>query len=915
MDVLSHDDRWGQIRALFDAAEQQPPDQRVAFLERECPHDPELRAEVESLLNAGVSGFLEERPDFSSVAVGTKLGIFELRDCVGRGGMGEVWRAHDPRLKRDVAIKVLPTILAVDPERVARFEREARAASALNHPNIVSVFDIGHENGIYWIVSELIDGESLRDRMARGLLEQKRALAIAAQVAQGLAAAHAAGVVHRDLKPGNIMLHRDGRVKLVDFGLAKSVASSLQTQEMTESGIILGTAGYMAPEQVRGETTDARADIFSFGVVLYEMLSGKQAFSGASSVELLHAILKEEPPPLPLSVPPALDRVVRRCLEKDPGERFQSAADLAFTLDLPPSATSRPITPAIANSRKTILWIALAAAFFMAAVLGALQLMRPLPAPRTLGVEPITRNSRMTIPGEPPLLSDGTRLFLWVSNAEPVLQVSVKGGEAVPVNLKLEQNSNLLDISPDRTEFLICRDPALVGICQLWVEPTIGGTPRRLGDLESDDRDSASWSPDGKFLVYSRTGDVFLATREGVDIRKLASFSGKLAHYLRWSPDSSKIRFSLSSATRNEIWEVRPDSLGLRRFLPDWNASSTTCCGAWTPDGRYFVFLSNGNLYVIREKTGLFHPMNNEPTALGLGVMTAYHPLPSADGKRLFFQGFQPRSEYVRYDPQTGRLSSEWIGMSEGELELSRDGKSMSFVSIPERALFRAAADGTNPVQLTSPPLTVSLPRWSPDGKQIAFMAHTPGTPDRVYLLSVDSGATRQVTHGESAGGADWDPSWSPDGTSLAFGSSDAAPPEKESIHVLDLKSGRISALSGSQGMWSPRWSPDGRFIAGLSGKGWKLVLYDLETKRQTVVLDQQTGYPNWSKDGKVIFCTADDGWWRVEVPQPKADRIKPPQSFVPAMNGWFTLAADGSLITARDIGFAQIYALDWDLP
>src|ERR1017187_6279168 len=245
--------------------------------------------------------------------------------------MGEVWRARDARLKREVAIKVLPVGVARDPDRIARFEREARAASALNHPNIVSVYDIGCDNGTYWIATELVRGGTLRRAIEAGPLPTPKAVEIARQVAAGLAAAHAAGLVHRDLKPDNIMVTRDGHVKILDFGLAKQRRSAQDstTTDLTDEGVVLGTAGYMSPEQVRGEAVDHRSDLFSFGVVLYEMLGGKRAFAGASSVEVMNAILKEEPPELPASVPPALGRIVRRCLEKEPARRFQSAADLA----------------------------------------------------------------------------------------------------------------------------------------------------------------------------------------------------------------------------------------------------------------------------------------------------------------------------------------------------------------------------------------------------------------------------------------------------------------------------------------------------------------------------------------------------------------------------------------------------------
>src|SRR5258708_3587460 len=307
-----------------------PVPERAAFLAQACADDPELRGEVQSLLDkesAPVSAI-------KTLSPGAKLGNFEIVELIGRGGMGEVYRAGDSRLKRDVAIKVLPAGLARDPDRIARFEREARAAGALNHPNIVAVHDIGRDDGTYWIATELVAGESLAKVIERGPLSVTKALEIATQIADGLAAAHAAGIVHRDLKPANIMAARDGRVKILDFGLAlrRRTSQDSTTMDMTDDGTVLDTAGYMSPEQVRGEQVDHRSDLFSFGVIVYEMLGGKRAFGGASSVEVMNAILKEEPGELPASVPPAFDRIVRRCLGKDRERRFQTAADLGWAL-------------------------------------------------------------------------------------------------------------------------------------------------------------------------------------------------------------------------------------------------------------------------------------------------------------------------------------------------------------------------------------------------------------------------------------------------------------------------------------------------------------------------------------------------------------------------------------------------------
>jgi serine/threonine protein kinase len=306
-----------------------------------------------------------------AIAVGTKLGAYELGGLLGAGGMGEVYRAHDPRLQREVAVKVLPVSFASDADRLRRFEVEARAAAALNHPNILAVYDVGTQDGTPYIVSELLEGESLRARLRSGPLPIRKAMEYAQQIARGLAAAHDKGIVHRDLKPENIFITHDGRVKVLDFGLAKLTRPEPvpdgQTQSIaSEVGTVLGTAGYMSPEQVRGAQADARSDLFSFGAILYEMLSGKRAFQGETVADTMSAILHSDPPELSeanLAMPPALERLVRHCLEKNPAERFQSARDVAFDLDTlisVSSASSKSGVEAVqaedraANSRRRI---------------------------------------------------------------------------------------------------------------------------------------------------------------------------------------------------------------------------------------------------------------------------------------------------------------------------------------------------------------------------------------------------------------------------------------------------------------------------------------------------------------------------------------------------------------------------------
>jgi serine/threonine protein kinase len=354
-------ERWKRVEQLYHTALEREPDARGTFLAQACAGDEELRREVEELLrydgaaesfmqdNAAAAAARELEPEELSQTTpqwlpGQHIGAYKILALLGRGGMGVVYRARDERLRRDVAIKVLPASLAHDADRLLRFRQEAQATSALNHPNILTIYDIGTHEGAPFIVAELLEGEELRKQLNEELLPVRTVIDYAQQIASGLAAAHAKGIVHRDLKPENLFVTKDGRVKILDFGLAKlrppradGADSQAPTQKkITEPGVVMGTVGYMSPEQVRGQETDHRSDIFSFGVILYEMLSGRRTFSGESAVEVMNAILKEDPPELSetnAKISPALDKIVRRCLEKKPERRFQTVSDLGFALE------------------------------------------------------------------------------------------------------------------------------------------------------------------------------------------------------------------------------------------------------------------------------------------------------------------------------------------------------------------------------------------------------------------------------------------------------------------------------------------------------------------------------------------------------------------------------------------------------
>jgi eukaryotic-like serine/threonine-protein kinase len=379
-----------------------------------------------------------------ALTAGTKLGPYEVVSLIGTGGMGEVYRVRDSRLGRDVALKILPESFAREPERLRRFEQEARAVAALNHPNILAVFDIGQHNGAPFLVSELLEGESLREVLEAGALPQRKTLDYGVHIAYGLAAAHEKGIIHRDLKPENIFVTKDGRIKILDFGLAKLAQNTVDdpdgitlTGSHTAAGVVMGTAAYMAPEQVRGEVTDQRTDIFAFGAVLYEMLSGVRAFRRDTPAETMTAVLKEEPPEMsdPVRpIPGALERTVRRCLEKNPEQRFQSARDLSFALSaLSGTEVSGPLRATAAPPRRVPLLLWLGVGLALAAVAAGTWFMARRPVPMTRMEFAIPVPEEMSV-SHMALSQDGTML-VFVSPEEnsalPMLYVQRIGSSSV----------------------------------------------------------------------------------------------------------------------------------------------------------------------------------------------------------------------------------------------------------------------------------------------------------------------------------------------------------------------------------------------------------------------------------------------------------------------------------------------------
>ena len=543
-------ERWQQIEKLYYAAQAQPAEKRAEFLAQACAGDRALRGEVESLLDKPTDTFLEGAPlaVVQRLTAGAKLGNFEIVDLLGRGGMGEVWRARDARLKREVAIKVLPAGLARDPDRIARFEREARAASALNHPNIVVVHDIGCDHGIYWIASELVRGDTLRRTMGSGPVPAMRALDIAEQVASGLEAAHAAGLVHRDLKPDNIMVTRDGQVKILDFGLAKissaeARAAHESTVTISQAGVVVGTPAYMAPEQARGEPLDKRTDIWAFGCVFYEMLTGKRIFSGDTAADVLAAVITQDPDLT--RVPARMRRLLRRCLEKDPKKRLRDIGDVWDLLEDPAAGGT------LAGARGSTAAWTVAAVLALAAIGAgwiAWRATRPVEHPLTrfsmdLGPAAITGAST-TVAISP----DGRRLAFPARGADGRQQLSTRLlSEAEPTLLAGTEGGYDPFFSPDGQWI------GFFGGGQLRKISVHGGAPVSLTSIVSTQSGAqgASWGDDGN--IAAAMGLMFTIARvpaEGGSPQPLTKLGpGEIAH--RWPqvlPGSSAVLFTASAS-------------------------------------------------------------------------------------------------------------------------------------------------------------------------------------------------------------------------------------------------------------------------------------------------------------------------------------------------------------------------------
>ncbi len=793
---------------------------------------------------------------------GTRVGPYEILGPLGAGGMGEVYRAKDARLSRDVAIKVLPSRVAGDEGFLGRFEREAKAVAALSHPGILAIFDFGTHDGLVYAVTELLEGETLRARLASGALPARKAVDLAVQIARGLAAAHDRGIVHRDLKPENLFVTRDGRVKILDFGLARSadapsVENATQTPtrvELTFPGSVLGTVGYMSPEQVRGTAADARSDIFSLGCVLHEMLTGARAFRKDTAAETMTAILREDPaaPPAGSSSPPGpLRAILDRCLEKDPGERFRSAHDLAIALESAMSASSASspnLMPAMAPASKGIrraLTLAAAAGLVLAgaAIPYVTRLLRPTAvsaSARSPSYRPITFQQMSVFRAA--FAPDGRTIVFSAAlsgNIPELFTVSLDFPEPRPLGLP---GAQLLSVSKKGDLAILTGARHLnhrLFEGTLARVPLGGGAPRELleGVREAD------WTPDGENLAIVRSV-------EGKDRLEcplgtvLASGTGYLSD-VRVSHDGRHIAYFEHT--------VRYDDRGVLVVIDRKGGTTfrSPAFGrlqgiAWSADDREILFGGVKEQHQLTIFAASLSGVVREAlsTAGDLIVLDV-----AGDGRWIVVIEDRHRALRARAPGVPGELALSWFDNSIPSA-ISADGRALVFteqgdVVGPNYAVGLRKTDGSPIVRLGEG----QADDLSPDGKWVA--AHVPGPPETLILYPTGAGQPRPI---DAAGlGSFSDARFSPDAKTLFVLASE--PGHARRYYALDLAGGKPHPVT-AEGTFSGRISPDGRTIIARTVDGYLYALYPINGGAPTPLpfLNRNDVVAKWSADGRALL-------------------------------------------------------------
>ena len=840
------------------------------------------------------------------------------------GGMGLVFKAKDPRLERFVAIKVLPPELTRDEHAKQRFVQEAKAASALDHPSICTIYDIGEtDDGQIYLAMAFCDGENLRQRIDADRIRIDDALEIAIQMADGLADAHAHGIVHRDVKPANVMFTHGRTVKLVDFGLAKLAGQT----GLTQSGTALGTANYMSPEQTRGEEVDHRTDIWALGVVLYEMITGQLPFCGDNYLAIATAIAQNTPTPLSSlrsGVPLALERVVARALAKPPAARYQSVSDFAaelkqlrFELERSTTATHLDVTPPPERRRGTRR-IAMAAAVILGAV-GAIWLLSDRPAPqrdiRLTNIRQLT--SAVGVEDYPAWSPDG-QVLAYAANPDSDLYggnwdiwvAQADGGESINRTADFTGDDRYPSWSPDGSQIAFWSSREGGGF---FVMPAIGGAPRRVaatGNLPVAELSPPQWSPDGTELAMTAYDDegVFaeiLALGAGTS-RRVSLAAEFRALDLSWSPDGRFLAYIDAinlSAQVTRLWLVNIED-GKTRSPTDGRSAHWS--PHWAADSRTLYFVSNEagsmDLWQIRLDDDGGLAGGAEPVTSGVGMIRASL---APDASRLAYSRGRRVANVWRVpilDDRPARWEdAEQLTYDQAFIEfldVSSDGTQLLFDSDRNGnpAIWTSPVAGGEMRQLTAESAPDWAPRWSPDGRRIIFYSFRTDNRD-IWIMPADGGVSQQVTEVEAS---DLVPTWAPDESAVAFTSLRTGDPE---IWIAPLDGGEPRQLTDAAGDdRRPDWSPDGAWLTFVSTRSGELRLWRAPADGgEAEQLTEGTAYfPRWSPDGRHVYFTAlgdrTGNLWRVSID----DRVERPVTDLSNRRGSvgeLAIATDGDFL------------------
>ena len=817
-----------------------------------------------------------------TLAAGTRLGPYEILSPLGAGGMGEVYRARDKRLGREVAVKVLPERMAEDADALARFEREAKAVAGLSHPNILALHDFGREGSVAYAVMELLEGETLGEALQSGPLSARRATDYAVQMALGLAAAHEKGIVHRDLKPDNVFVTRDERIKLLDFGLAKATAAdwndpsathSPTVSGYTEPGRVLGTVGYMSPEQVRGLPLDHRSDIFSFGSVLYEMATGRRAFRHETAAETMTAILKEEPLAADGAaggVPAALAAILRHCLEKKPEKRFQSARDLAFALET--AAAPSAASPALAATpRRSTPWTRLGLAALAVAAAAAGYLLRPGPATTSAGADwqDMTFTRLTTDPGyegEPTFSPDG-RTIAYVSDRDGNFEIylqQISGGPAI--NLTQNPAADIQPaFSPDGREiaFVSSRSgsdilhaaPGLPHVGgDIWVMPALGGPARKIVENGT----SPSWTPDGADILYEH------GSYRSARIARVPATGGQSRDIPIDEPFT--LRYFFPKLSDDGRWLLYQNGYSVEVVAAQGGKPKVLVQGeypAWGPCSASILFTNDlpgkGRTLWTAPFSGARGELAGPSRPLTFGRGPDIGAAASRDGTAIAFTAADEslNLEEIPFDAEAGRVTGPPRELTAGNNAISfigpsPDGKAVAFAASRGGVshIWRVDAPAP-PIELTRDSgVSDSNPAWSPDGREIAFSRQALGAgsgSSDLWLMNADGTSPRRVTEMVGAGA----PAWMPDGKSILISHGD-------SLLRLDMPSGRTTTVPWADARTLFVIDASGQWVAFQTHQGNSLTVAAVPiaggTPRDVISSSYEAFHPSFAPSGRWLY-------------------------------------------------------------